>query len=395
MSYGVGTVVKLDYSVNSDSRNEYAVVLISDQWHSLRELLYDPQQFVLEWQRRYSGTPDMVFGNGPHKDWSLVGPFSIILEPLTVATPANIALLHGLRSMYPGVVAPLANVTTLTPLQFQDQIMAALQHPTPDAVTSNPFEFTILKEKTNCDTGKTTTEHLDPKETAEEFGCKPPQGPLAYIAEFAVLTRTVTIRYVPRRTSTQEWFKRLADYEGMPTADLKDFTGINLNHVAGTDLMLMHFDIAFRRRHDHTDVSARRADFVMSFLEDVGFFTKMKRETDVATFAMMKKDEKQYTLADPDTTNLNSGYIQDVKLPNGLLGPTVYIDSVYSPKALSEGKEQFGEKSHKDLPQLQSGGVPEPPAICIVGQTYQLPDGTWSVGGILVKAYMAPPPQGP
>lgn len=391
MSYGVGTVVKLDYSVNSDSRNEYAVVLISDQWHTLRELLYDPQEFVLEWQRRYNGTPEMVFGDGPHKNWSIVGPFSIILEPLTVATPANIALLHGLKSMYPGVVAPLTNVNALTPLQFQDQIMTALAHPTPDVVTSNPFEFTILKEKTCCETGKTTTEHLDPKETAQEFGTQPPQGPLAYIAEFAVLTRTVTIRYVPRKAPTRNWFKPLDEYDG--NGGLKDFTGINLNHVAGTDLMLMHFDIAFGKRHRHTDVSARRADFVMSFLEEVGFFAKMKRETDVATFAMMKKDEKQYTLADPDTTNLNSGYIRDVTLPNGLLGPTVYIDSVYSPKALEEGKEQF--KNSQDLPQSQSAGSPEPPAICIVGQTFQLPDGTWSVGGILVKAYMAPPPQGP
>ncbi len=378
---GIGTFVTLDYGVNVQSRNEYAVMLLSDNWASLRDLLYDPQAFVDAWRQRYTWTPTMTFESGTSTksmpDWKLVGPITIQIEPLTVPTPSNLLLLSGLTSMYPELKTVIA-AGALGNQDFAAKLTKALVPAAPSAPRvrrSNPMNLAPMRAANPVTLDSCTTE--------------PPPKPLAYIVEFAVLTRIMTIKYVPQPETSPRWFEAIGTFEqqrGNPSAKTKDdFTGINLNNVAGTDLTFMHFDIAFDelvRPHTHDDVSRRRADFVMSYLEKFDFFMAMKRPSDVATLATLKPDDNNHVLDQPGYTNPYP--ITKLKMIGNQRGPSVTIDSVYSPTD----------------PQLQKVA---PPFICVLGVTVPVTDANgnviydsngnvneWTTNGVIVKSYQAP-----
>jgi hypothetical protein len=406
-SLGVGTCVKLDYSENSDSRNEYAVWLISDDWDSLGELLYDPQAFVEDWRSRYSSTPLMFFGSKDENDtttqldeqheWTLVGPLTITIEPLTVRTPQNVSLLHGLKSYYP----QLAGALTAPASAFSSEIRNALAKPVKkkDYVPSpNPFGVS------ECD--------MTPSETAESMGTSPPQGGLAYVVQFAVQTRALTIKYVSRDVKVtkskthKRWFQSLKDYTGAEHDPAyknngfdhddseESFTGVNFNNPAGTDLIFMHYDIAFAdkpNKRSHHDVAKRRAQFVMSFLENPVFMNDIKRNQDQTTSAFMKVDRKANALLDSIYAPIST----QQKFIDGTegQGPTVIIDSVYSQAELAQRDGTTLRNGKKgSTAKLMSGPEgPDVPFICVVGQTYyDAQNQGWVINGVFVKAYLEP-----
>ncbi len=185
-SDGLGAFVRLDYNTNT----EHAIVLMAKEWGSLKDFIATPGIFIENWRSKYGSTPDHKHLKFDSKIWELEGPITFIIEPLTVPTSSNAMTLASLDPLYPGLGAVARKWMTTTPEKFLNNVMAEI---------SAPY--------TSWDTG----------ETGYVAGMAP--FTFAYIAEFAIKTRTITIKYIPRTDVNT------------PTYSHLDITSITVNHV--------------------------------------------------------------------------------------------------------------------------------------------------------------------
>jgi hypothetical protein len=263
---GLGSYVFLDY----DNRFEHAILMLGKNWESLHELLRAPGLFVEAWRNSYNsvnGTPNHYHLGYKSKVWGFEAPITIILEPLTIPIPANANTLIALNTLYPGLRAIGEKWNTTTPNKFHFKIVNALTgslnwDPIPGyAGVANPINV-------------------------EPFI-------LQYVAEFALQTRTLTIRYVPRDGS-----KNFPVTTGRLQ---KGITTITINSVGNTDLTFLHFDVEFPKGFTAFDVADARASFAVDFISNPNFINQVPSPGTLFSIAPLRGNLSSNSLPDLST----------------------------------------------------------------------------------------------
>lgn len=243
---GLGAFVKLDY----DSRYEHAIVLLASNFDSMYDLIYAPGKFVENWRQRYHRTPDHDQLGSSKPDWVFETPITIMIEPIALPSPANANILLGLGHLYPALIPIAQHWQGTSPSAFAESISGAVS--SPSSKIWNRLTYPT--------------------------GVAPfvPQ----YVAEFAIKTRTLTIRYFPRvlpDTQGKTVFPRHSRHYMEP------MTSMTIDPVANTELNFLHFDIVFGFDTNNKPVPAQtpqqvadcRARFAMDFINDPGFMNTL------------------------------------------------------------------------------------------------------------------------
>jgi hypothetical protein len=251
---GLGAFVVLDYTLDPNHpRFEHAIVVIP-HWNSMHALLTSPGFFMEQWRKRYLKTPPLVPTDTNPATWDFESPITIVIEPLNTPTAANLMFLEALAPLYPGfggIASKLLNVPKeVRPLslkQFESAVKIAAAGPVMNSNwgssgASQPF-------------------------------------PLRYIAEFALMTRTLTLRYLPPDQSdlTDILFDRPED----------KITAITENKVQGTNLSFLHFDLVLPGEVVYSEMMDIRARFAINFLANTTFLnnvTIVTNPTNLTTF---------------------------------------------------------------------------------------------------------------
>ena len=357
---GLGAFVTLDYTtIDFKTRYEHAIVLIPKNWDSMYELIRAPGSFVEMYRQAYSLTPEHKHNGVPSRVWDLKGPVTIIIEPLTVPSPANVAILNSLVNLYPGLVAATANWADRTPRQFLTDILAAVNSPAPVSWNLNGW---VTESK-----GTSGTTDIPITKNISRF-------PLQYVAEFALKTRTLTIKYIPRPAPL------------VPTMKFSlPITLTTINPVQNTDLTFTHFDADFGNSKSIAAVADARAKFAMDFIVDPAFMNNLildQRVIQSTAPSMATNVAASLTVTQPKATPDKSPLkYKGIGITFSSSGPTYYqsrvvIDSVWP----------FPDNTH--VPASEA----VPPLCFLVSGHYVLINGVWYIetAGILEKAY-APP----
>ncbi len=364
---GLGAYVSLDYTVGGDARFEHAVVLLASQWEDLYHLIYNPSFFVEAWRQRYGSTPDHSHAGFTTPEWFMLGPITIVIEPLTSYTPKNFVLLKSLETLYPGFGA--LNIGMAIDA-FPSAVINAANAPLSDWSSIRP------------------TKGLPPL-TAKPF-------PLAFIAEFAIATRTLSVYYIPQPPAPERRYQ-------------SGITQMTINKVAYTDLHLLHFDLVMPEGAARHQVATSRAEFVMDYLENPAVVGSVEAPGYLHAAAAFLPDEKAQNLM------VTPGVATSVPQFRSAGPPSVIIDSVWAgPQSLDPGVEAREKELRYDLLKLRSSkGLPvidgmssspsgafegsnsgnsgDGPPVCVVANsTPYYENGQlvgYILGGVLVKVY--------
>lgn len=212
---GRAALVPLDYG----TRYEHAVIFISDDWESLHALIKAPKPFFDAVRGSFTSTPNIGTTANPYFAWDFQGPVTILIEPLTVSSSSSHELLLAFAQGRPQMQKWFIPDSDIAPSDYRSAVM--------DFCTDDP-------------------------------------DPIRYMAEFALETRVLTIRYVPQLAGSIRRFQNR-------------ITPATMNYVEGTSLTLLHFDMDFSQPAYDQGPSkveptfmcraARKADFVMDYLE--------------------------------------------------------------------------------------------------------------------------------
>jgi hypothetical protein len=335
---GVGTFVTLDYTTTTyATRYEHAVLLLPKEWDSMYELIRAPGHFIEAWRRRYQTTPDHWHKGFWSKEWELKSPITIIIEPLAVLRPDNVATLAALVKQYPGFATPVNEWSISTPQQFMSSVMTAAANPAPiwQGTGGNPF-------------------------------------PLQYVVEFALETSTVTIKYLAHNIRSEIQYAN-------------PITTATIDPVAGTNLTFIHFDVDFLQDHTFDSVADLRARFAMDFITNPGFINTLTCPgTFKSTAPFMATSKSNSLVSSSQVVSASQPFVTGRGLTNGVGGPPYYqprvlIDSVWTDPS--------------DVPSIE----PIPP-ICLLLTANEF-DNNGTTGYVsdelLIKAYTPPPPPPP
>ncbi|MCC6403232.1 MAG: hypothetical protein IT207_04410 [Fimbriimonadaceae bacterium] len=292
---GLAAFVLLDYRTGYDPHHlEQSVVIIPADRSSMMDLLTAPGPFMKRALQSFSGVKAYNSATGlvdlDVSHWPFADPITIHIEPLTSPTPKSIATLDALSFLYPGFRGLLdkqagAYETVRDALiGFRNQVIAAAQVPT----TASQLEGAI---KSNA---MTVSRFLDPKRTqgpvkdvsewnperggsdreragtdvsvsfGETVPLPAPTFPLSYVAEFALDTRVLTIKYIPELAS----YPQVTDKSDLNTQ--LEITPMTINPIKFFDFTFMHFDIAFDAQNPrtHAAVASARACLAMDFIKN-------------------------------------------------------------------------------------------------------------------------------
>ena len=246
---GLGAFVTLDYTtINKTGRFEHAILLLPQTRDSMYELIRAPGVFVEAFRGRYKSTPKHYHNVMASKWWQFAKPITISIEPLTIPSPSNAMTLSALSTLYPGFAAIADNWKVTTPSEFLSQVLEA----------SRPASGGVSIGYKECKAWPSQGA-LSPKNPF----------PLQYVAEFALKTRTITIKYVPDSTRSSKW---QFNYP---------ITLSTINPVQNTNLTFLHFDADFGNGSNHTyaSVADARAKFALDYITDPSFIDGLTKPT--------------------------------------------------------------------------------------------------------------------
>lgn len=215
---GRTALVPLDYG----SHYEHSLVYLGDRWETLRDLIAAPGDFYNSLRESFVATPNLGTHQSPVYDWELAEPITVVLESLS---PASVATGQLLACLGPQAAPLMAEVR-----RWED----------------SPHDYRLAMIDA-C---------LSPNEANG-------QRPVHYIAEIALATRFLYVRYVP--------------HEGVSDRLSNRITPITLSHIAGTNMSYMHFDIDCEslsydgdpKKSESTERcrALRKAEFAMDYVE--------------------------------------------------------------------------------------------------------------------------------
>jgi len=288
---GLASFIMLEYNSFPDERLEHCVLMIPKHWDTMYELIRAPGEFVEFWRKVYKDTPYHAHGGPNRKEWEFTEPITIVIEPLTAATAANKVLLLGLSTLWPG----LANAMdpSLTVEEFAIAVKEGAKV-SPTTTWSNkvpnvadvPVELwekghggkLVKKVKKVPLVGNEAMPKTYPSPlpggfipAGPSYPGGPPVGtapfPLQFVAEFALKTRTLYIRYIPHDTTPVGTFSWAANRD--------ELTTMTVDPVQGTRISYLHVDIAFDPATiTHEIVAESRARFAMNFITDLTFMNE-------------------------------------------------------------------------------------------------------------------------
>lgn len=384
---GLGAFVRLDYNTNS----EHAIVLMAEKWESLYDFIYAPGQFIEMWRNGYDQTPEHKHLKFQSRIWELEGPITFIIEPITIPSASNAVTLASLEPLYHGLQAVAAAWKTTTPEKFLNKVTGIVEA----AATSwDPLPPGFVESD------------LFPPIKRKSFA-------FAYIAEFAIKTRTVTIKYIPRKDQTLK-------YTHLP------LTTMTVNQVRYTNLYFVHFDLHFlNNQYTRTDLADARAKFAIEFLQDPSFINNVSQVTGIPVqskkgAAPMLPNMTGKVLQEFNPNPAKRPYIKGEAV-SGRYQPRLVIDSVWpdpaNPKYGDHLKEieehrkhdaHLGSKNLEKFRHQRVGDVGEPPLpawetempqLCVLlqaliesGETHINFEGTYMTMEALIKAYTSPEP---
>ncbi|MBS1715816.1 MAG: hypothetical protein JST30_15925 [Armatimonadetes bacterium] len=299
---GAGAFVLLDYRTGHNPTHlEHSVVFLPESWESLSELIAAPQVFanrVLKSYREVNGY-NVATSRADLKinDWPLAGPVTVHIEPLTSPSFQNLAVLEALSPLYPGFAdllsMPSEETLGSTIAKFRNRVIAASTmnaDPTQVAAAGTAYDKEIAKlivrdkprEDRKQDGFKTGGGSgpfgRGPRGGGSLFEPPAPQPStfdLQYIVEFALDTRLITVRYVPRATD-------YATVDVAPQRYLRPVTPVTRNPVKSTRLHFLHFDLDMSDTDDyHVDMADRRAAFAMDYLENPLRLNEILKNVDI------------------------------------------------------------------------------------------------------------------
>ncbi len=233
---GAGAIVRLDYG----SRDEFSFDFLGDSWESLYDLIVAPGVFMEMIRKSYKGVPKSSF--------PFESPITIILEPLTIGSPQNLAVLMGLSPLY----------------DFSGAIKGSglfpLSRPNKPSPNESPRPAGTLESFRSAVIGG-ASKPVSPIAPISDLNTPVVPARFYYIAEFALNTRTLTIRYVPPAPGQVTWARRYAG----------DLTTVTMNEIAFTNLKYMHFDADLSKVQapNRTEllIAQTRAQLVMDFVD--------------------------------------------------------------------------------------------------------------------------------
>jgi hypothetical protein len=294
---GLGAFVLLDYRTGFDPDHlEHSVVFLPEDFDTLHDLMARPQEFFNKVLSSYSEVKGYNAGTGAAdiavSQWPLAGPVTIHIEPLTSPSFQNLAMLQALSTLYPGFAnlgsLPRGGTLDESIGSFRNAVIAAAQtgaNPTQMAAAGAQYDAWVaglqVREKPDGSNPR------DPEPPAHHGRTNavvsgtmhgrtaqiPPRIPvptlpttfaLQYVVEFALDTRLVTVRYIPRHVQYPSVIS---------SSDLAHFTHsvtpVTRNPVKYMGFEFLHFDIDMSGATDyHAEMAERRADFAMDFIKN-------------------------------------------------------------------------------------------------------------------------------
>jgi len=413
---GLGAFIVLEYTSTVGARLEHCVLFLAKEWDSMYELIRAPGVFMEALRNAYKATPKHDHGTMGNLMWEFNTPITIVIEPLTAPTAANKVLLMGLTELYPSLMNALDD--SLTADEFATAVTTGASTPPagfswsskipPMAQTDvdmivptgsggyqpKKIGHVMMNNETNwaknapkvSSTGTFTT---------GSTGTPPPPPvgtnffPLQYVAEFALQTRTLYIRYIPHATTSAGTFGDTAGDE---------ITAITVDPVQGTHLAFLHQDIVFSKS-DLTPgtLADRRARFAMNFITDLRFLNKpsllkVKPAAYLSTSPLLYA-MNTVTLPTPTHKPILRPKVRPLAVksakPTPASAPTVIIDSVWPDP--DQVKFSTGDLAAM-FPPGNPTPEPDPPSpLCTVLVTtpVQQPNGTivYVTAELIIKSY--------
>jgi hypothetical protein len=169
----------------------------------------------------------------------------------------------------------------------------------------------------------------------------------AFTAEFAADTSTLRVQYLPPKNPGGHRYRRQID---CPTHVESMLMG---RKTHGT----VHFDIGCSPAH--------RARFLMDYIENPGRICDILSGDERMRTTTVQYATPGEPIEIPDESRFGVGSQVRFVPPRALSNRTVVVEGL------------------SDV---------EPACVCVEGNTYKLPDGTWMVGGIHCKRYVEPFP---
>ncbi|MGE0002751.1 MAG: hypothetical protein AB7F50_02860 [Fimbriimonadaceae bacterium] len=294
---GLGAFVLLDYRTGYDLNHlEHSVVFLPESFDTLHELMARPQEFFNRVLSSYSDVKGYNTGTGAAdiavSQWPLAGPVTIHIEPLTSPSFQNLAMLQALSTLYPGF-AGLGSQTGGSTLNenigsFRKRVIAAAQgeaSPTQVAAAGAEHESMVasllVREKerghgtpqrphepapgsvSHAVVHATTQGGQQPAQSTTAAPALPTPFDLQYVVEFALDTRLVTVRYIPRHVQ----YPAVTSHAGLLYK--RNVTPVTRNPIKYMGFEFLHFDLDMANASDyHADMAERRADFAMDFIKN-------------------------------------------------------------------------------------------------------------------------------
>lgn len=278
---GLGAFVLLDYRTGYDPTHlEHSVVFLPQEWDSLYDLMRAPQKFFdhvlasYSEVKGYNASTKAVDALVQH--WPVAGPVTIHIEPITAPSYQNLAMLQALSTLYPGfaglLAAPVAGTFGDALAGHRERVTVAAQGPlaNPAQVAAAGAAYDQMvgmllgrRPKPSKSVGRTGAQRLDSPAPKTTLVPQPVPFALQYVVEFALDTRMVTVRYVPRHMQYPPAPAQSGLRYGLPV------TPVTRNPVKYMDFEFLHFDLDMSGVSDHhADLAERRASFAMDIIEN-------------------------------------------------------------------------------------------------------------------------------
>lgn len=413
---GLGAFIVLEYTSTVGSRLEHCILFVAKEWDSMYDLIRAPGVFMENLRKAYKSTPEHDHGSIGNVKWEFNTPISIVIEPLTSPTPANKVALMGLSKLYPALMeamddglgahefsARVKEASSKAPEGFtwSDKVPpmvpteVELSDPSArgESKTKRASQVTLnVEENWAADLPKVSSSGTYTSGAAES-PTSPPVGaeffPLQYVAEFALKTRTLYIRYIPHETTHAGTF---GDRPG------DEITAITVNPVQGINMTFLHQDIVFSKSELTPSILAdRRARFAMNFITDIRFLNQpsLLQVTPPAYLSTSPLLYAMSTVTLPTPTHVPTTrpefhpFAVENGKQTGASAPSVFIDSVWPDPdqiTFSDADKQRLFPLGNPTPEPDS---PSPLCTVVVSTPVVQPNGTiiFVTSELIIKSY--------
>ncbi|MEQ1821649.1 MAG: hypothetical protein ABL949_04000 [Fimbriimonadaceae bacterium] len=260
---GYAALVPLDYGQTSLGRLEHSIITQPFHWASMVKLIQSPQNFMNQARSSYLYDSAQV---AKDLKWQFRGPMTIVIEPLTSLTQANIETLTLLSQVYPALNPNVLPFETISPMAFRQFVTQGAKN----SIEKLSKELAQRKIPERTKDQAKIEYRPQPRDSRDDLLDERLRAPLSsskgfpglYVAEFAANTRLLIIRYIPPE------FPPALFYSGRVTP-------LTMSKIQNTGISFAHFDLYLSKKgtdfEQPTQLNASwaRAQYAVDYLADV------------------------------------------------------------------------------------------------------------------------------